>query len=589
MTTTSTNTRMPITERFKILDKKGFTSIPLRADKKPLFPFSADRGGWTREDARKQNWAHPGITDVAVLLVGDALVFDVDAKQTHDDGTTSLDKAEHVRIRGLLPAELKTCGSMESTRHGTHYWFKDHPDFPSTMVKAVVDEAGAKLGLDILKRQRTGTGRIVKVHSDKALYGLPSLSELAPVPESVLGWFSNCRSDRFSGKAKAVRHQKPALYQPSTSLAPKSHAVEQFERCLWELNPARCHDGNDWWKLKSYAQSLGAGAKPVFREWSRTSVKFRETDYTNWATNVGAKPGLSKRAFERMLHKDAPAVWKRECQSQTSHAKAIADLLRQPTDTGTANLAYEMMGDEIIAVQGTGHSVTFWTFDGVRWVAEPNGQTLSLALSTTVMEEVQRYFLRETMLVTASAGVVTELENVPADQRTETQEKDLAEAKGSSERFDKMANNLTKVKHNLCSATAKRGFRSEYADRSMAEHKNFVERLDSKTNLIAFENGVYELDTSTFRASRPDDWVTRSTGYNYRPPTAEETEELNTKFLKRVFRDDDVRHDLMLSLASGADGEVLRQKFQIWTNGGANGKSALVKLLTENFGFTTEA
>jgi phage/plasmid-associated DNA primase len=44
---------------------------------------------------------------------------------------------------------------------------------------------------------------------------------------------------------------------------------------------------------------------------------------------------------------------------------------------------------------------------------------------------------------------------------------------------------------------------------------DFMRRLDSKPNLLAFTNGVYDLDAGLFRAASPEDWLSTSVGYDY--------------------------------------------------------------------------
>ena len=42
----------------------------------------------------------------------------------------------------------------------------------------------------------------------------------------------------------------------------------------------------------------------------------------------------------------------------------------------------------------------------------------------------------------------------------------------------------------------------------------FDEKINSKLNLIGFDNGVFDLSTMTFRMGAPDDFVTVTTKYS---------------------------------------------------------------------------
>ena len=41
--------------------------------------------------------------------------------------------------------------------------------------------------------------------------------------------------------------------------------------------------------------------------------------------------------------------------------------------------------------------------------------------------------------------------------------------------------------------------------------KEIMEKFDTDTNLLGFENGIYDLKNNVFREGRPEDYVTMST------------------------------------------------------------------------------
>lgn len=112
-----------------------------------------------------------------------------------------------------------------------------------------------------------------------------------------------------------------------------------------------------------------------------------------------------------------------------------------------------------------------------------------------------------------------------------------------------------------------------------------VEKMDTQTHLLGFENGIYDLNAQRFRDGRPDDCLTFSTGVEFvtYDPTNVYFKEV-FMFLKKVFVDDDIREYVLLLLGSFLHGDNLNQNFFIWTGSGSNGKSTIVDFIENTLG-----
>lgn len=136
--------------------------------------------------------------------------------------------------------------------------------------------------------------------------------------------------------------------------------------------------------------------------------------------------------------------------------------------------------------------------------------------------------------------------------------------------------------------------------------KDFEEKLDSKKNLIAFENGVIDLDRRTFRYGRPDDFITLSTKTRYDPnfkksifykdvllffsqiyPTEERFyDELKSMSKEEIEKLPENKLPQMMQYglrekAQTLHGHNFEERFFVHIGTGGNGKSKL-KELTEN-------
>ena len=169
---------------------------------------------------------------------------------------------------------------------------------------------------------------------------------------------------------------------------------------------------------------------------------------------------------------------------------------------------------------------------------------------------------------------------------------------------DEDAAKLQDDKHTKCLKIQIQLKDSSYKDKIMKEckeyfyDKDFIEKLNDQKNLIGFENGIYDLNKSTFRGGIPSDYVSLSTGItlpvvNSDMPIGiddlidlskciDNYDELNhalNDFLEKVFPIESVREYTLRFLSSCLSGEIREEKFYFWTGSGGNGKSKLIELI----------
>ena len=114
----------------------------------------------------------------------------------------------------------------------------------------------------------------------------------------------------------------------------------------------------------------------------------------------------------------------------------------------------------------------------------------------------------------------------------------------------------------------------------------FAKKLDDNKHIIAFNNGMFDTLTQTFREGRPDDYVSMCTNIDYKPDMKYHEfacwKELNT-FLERILPIPSVRMFFLKHLATCISG-VFQPRFMIMTGNGSNGKSMLLNLMATAMG-----
>lgn len=112
-----------------------------------------------------------------------------------------------------------------------------------------------------------------------------------------------------------------------------------------------------------------------------------------------------------------------------------------------------------------------------------------------------------------------------------------------------------------------------------------LEQLDENTNLICFENGVYDLEKDCFRDGRSDDYISLCTGYKYVEYDKNNAIviEIND-FLKKIMPKKDLRNYLMTVLSSCLSGSIDDENLYILIGNGSNGRSRLMELFEHTMG-----
>jgi hypothetical protein len=97
--------------------------------------------------------------------------------------------------------------------------------------------------------------------------------------------------------------------------------------------------------------------------------------------------------------------------------------------------------------------------------------------------------------------------------------------------------------------------------------KSFVQTLDTNFNLIAFENGIYDLKYNQFRAGRPEDNLLKTTGINYIEFDENDLAILNIRnYLSEISLNQEVADYLLILFASFLEGNNVDEKYYIITD-----------------------
>ena len=114
---------------------------------------------------------------------------------------------------------------------------------------------------------------------------------------------------------------------------------------------------------------------------------------------------------------------------------------------------------------------------------------------------------------------------------------------------------------------------------------NFLEnKIDSKPNLFAFKNKLFDFKTNTFRNIKPDDYIMTNTSYDCPEYVEDEDAEFVTTYFTTLFPDEPLRDYILDSCSSTLNGDKNEQYFNIHTGSGSNSKTTFCNLFESVLG-----
>ena len=111
----------------------------------------------------------------------------------------------------------------------------------------------------------------------------------------------------------------------------------------------------------------------------------------------------------------------------------------------------------------------------------------------------------------------------------------------------------------------------------------FYDLCDENIYLLGFNNGVYDTRTKEFRDGKPDDYITKSVGFDFPKEYSKYKDDLD-KFFLQIYPSEQVRNYALQQQAQSISGKKGKDIIYTHTGRGGNGKSILQDLIKHSFG-----
>jgi P4 family phage/plasmid primase-like protien len=347
---------------------------------------------------------------------------------------------------------------------------------------------------------------------------------------------------------------------------------EYLKKHVMNLNVSRCEGYEQWVQVAICLHNIHPDLLDVFLDFSsQDEKKYNEADcIQKWN-------GLTFRNDGDRLGEGTLRYWSREDdregydEIESGNVDRLVLAACSQTEHDAACVIHAKFRDNYKCSDFRNN--VWYRWSGHIWKENDSGVDLLLKLS----KQIAKLFFERMTLTT-----------------NEMNNRGLTECAGDGKgecgvcefcKLDTQRNGLNKVYMNL----KKTGFKANVMKecKELFFDEDFTKKVDANKDLIAFNNGLFDLVKMELRDGKPEDYISFSTEIDYDPekPYYEYAVwPAIDKFIKQVLPDVEVREYFMKHLATCLIGGNPAQKFHILTGSGSNGKSMIMNLLSKALG-----
>ena len=553
------------------------TLMPIRPQKKcPMFEHKKE-GAWTelklaefiQRNPRHKAWA---------LLLDRLCVVDADTKDAVDWLERDIQDPDVRSAMDQCPIQL--------TKKGKHFLFLRPTWADEEGYWDGARQKGNALEVDLKTICSTGTrGVLVVAPSDGnkwmdgrapwddgvALIEMPrALAELvavaktppaAPVIKSV---------PLRPAPTSTVGAQPVPIARPTHANLSSDLDIKDIRALVGILSPRRADNYPMWmavgWCLHNLSPNNNTATSllPDWIRFSRQSAKFNEGECEQLWSSM-RPDGKGAGSLCHWAKEDSPFEYRQIMNRRVFDE--IKDCNGSHNDV--ARIAAKILAGHSICATANGK--LWYTFDGTLWREDPEAIKVRHELSTTVRAQFMATLSKVSAQQSRDADDICNQSG--SSSQTAAREVGPAGACALAQRCARVAARLQDA-----------GFKDAVL-KEMREYlfdPRFLRSLDSNPNLIAFENGVWELRERSFRAAVPEDRLSLSVGYSYSGTVDPELRAKAQAYLATLHPDEGQRNYVVRTFARQLFGDSGQELFHVHAGhlaSASNGKTKFFETL----------
>jgi len=370
----------------------------------------------------------------------------------------------------------------------------------------------------------------------------------------------------------------------------KLKLVKGLVKCL---SKERASEYGKWFSVALCLRNINVNLLEDWKEFSRQASSYDPNVCdSKWnsinTTHTGERVGEASLHFWAKNDNEKMYLKAKNKSLETFVDKSVR--AGPDADYLVAKVIYEYYKDEFISVNVKDE---WYHFSGHRWERTLEGTILKTRIHDDIYKlyyEYQGKYHSETD---------------KEIKRIQKEGMDATEVMEGKSGYGKLLKNIGLIMMKLLQGNYVNGVMKNLRD--LFYTKEVMEKFDTDTSLLGFENGIYDLKNNIFREGRPEDYVTMTTRVNlpvkesdmpikmddmiksFNNPDLTAFPEMKhynkyyddmDDFLNKIVPLPSVKEYTLKFLAKCLSGENRDEGFYIWTGTGGNGKSKLIDLVS---------
>ena len=451
-----------------------------------------------------------------------------------------------------------------SKKKSTNKYYKISKIYDENLKEITLEEALSEFELF------DTNGDIIPLHKENYQYHLPRIMSVSSENKEVL-----ILKDEYQGLGK--RDLKPInSIKKNIDNVPVQQMLKTARDLLRLISPVRSDNYNEWMEIGWILHYVSEGSSEGFDLWNEFSSKtskpqnYSETECLyQWNKMKDHNNPKTIASLYHYAKADNPEEYKK--LQTKKHEALIQNAFTNKGHYSLASWLYEHYKDEFVCASIEKN--IWYQFKEHRWYPTTQGIELKKKISNHLRNEVLIY--RQKLCLEMSKSHEQNYDN---DDDDEMERKSNVKSKKEKEMQDELKS-IISLYGKLDESSFKNSIMKECQELFYKEE--FFNKLDQNINLLHFTNGVLDLKELCFRPGKQSDYISLSTGYDFKENfTIDDIEVMEViDHLEKTFPNKELREYFIEYCASLLKGGNFNKTFIVMTGSGDNGKSINIDII----------